>query len=110
MDTLELANNIIYFLKEDFVIHKLSGNLADTIVLEKENNDYVIKIPALKYDIKLWKDKGVIVYTNEGSYASSVNKYNKNHKEFVSRAIRNGIQKTLESQKIRAEVLYNEIR
>ena len=93
MDTNLLAKLIIAEINKDFEIHRLSGNLVNTITVEYDDKgDISIKIPAAMYDIDLWKSKKVIQYTGEGSYASEVNKNNKNHKSFVQRAIRNAIR------------------
>ena len=61
-----------YILREFEFIH-LSQNLIDTIYLESTENGFAIHIPAEIYDIDLYKEKGVIVYTGDGSYAQEVN-------------------------------------
>lgn len=109
-DLLLLASNIIEYLKKDFDVIRLSGNLRNTITLEKDDDGLIIKIPAMKYNIGLWKAKGVIVYTHEGSYATTVNKYNKNHKSFVEKSIQRGINDFLQQKNIQAEVIQNAIR
>ena len=69
-----LADEIVMFIMKDFKDLHLSGNLMDTLTVEREGlNKVTIRIPAQVYDMyKYVKDK-VIVYTNQGSYASKLN-------------------------------------
>ena len=94
----ELANLILTEIKADFEVVFLSGNLRDTITIEKLENGFKIVVNAERYDIAQYTDNKVIVYTGEGSYASEVDEtggfsYQRVHKDYISRAIQNGINK-----------------
>lgn len=67
-----LANMVAEAVKDDFRRVHLSGNLMDTITVQKTEDGYRIEIPAQVYDMKLYQTRKVIVY-KAGSYASRLN-------------------------------------
>lgn len=77
-------------LLNEFSEHYITQNLVNTISFEVSNEGISIDIPAEIYDLALWKEKGVLIYTGKGSYASKVDTsggYSKTHKDFVVKAI-----------------------
>lgn len=107
-----LANYIIEEIKNDFAIKKMSGNLVNTIVVEKKKGEIAVRIPAQTYNMLLFQTKGVVVHNNKGSYASRLDKEGssfisypngtrkgakrvspRNHKDFVDKAIQRAIIK-----------------
>lgn len=91
-----LANFIAQRIVEDFELVHLSGNLANTIRIENDKGKIRVIVPAVKYDLGIFKSRGVIIYHEEqGSYAQKVNKkggFSKKHKGYVERAIGEGIE------------------
>lgn len=90
-----LANLIKENIRKNFEYYHLSRNLADTIEIEFDNQNVKIKIPAKVYDIALYKEKGVIVYTGEGSYAREVNENggpSKRHTNFLIKAVEDSLK------------------
>ena len=94
-----LAEMIIQNIRADFAVKHLSGNLVNTIQVENTKDGIKIIIPAEIYDIYQYLDKGVIIKTGQGSYASELdingssfgrNKTH-NHKGYVDRAIDNAV-------------------
>lgn len=86
----DLANMIIEAIKGDFKDIYLSGNLRDTITLERSKNGFRIVINARIYDLVKFKKDNVIIYTGDGSYASDVDVkggFSGKHKDYVERAI-----------------------
>lgn len=98
-DLLELAQLIVENIKLEFEKEYLSGNLVKTMYLENDENGIHIRIPAPRYNMKRFIEKGEIVYNNRGSYASELDirgsvywLYKKRyasgeHKDYVDRAI-----------------------
>lgn len=72
-DLMTLAKLIVENIKKDFESKRLSGNLVNTIVLEKTQDGVTIVIPAEKYNMPLYIRKGVVVHSGTGSYASILN-------------------------------------
>lgn len=68
----QLANLIVRKLKEEFAVKHLSGNLINTIQIEKSGDKIKIYIPAKTYNMLLYQTKGVVVHTSNGSYASKL--------------------------------------
>lgn len=110
-DLQVFTNIILENLKEEFSLKKLSGNLLNTITVEKNDEEIRINIPARTYNMLLYQQKGVVVHTGHGSYASKLDEQGsnfyvypnggtngrykinpKNHKDFVNRVV----QKSLE--------------
>ena len=106
-----LADIILKNLKEEFSIKKLSGNLLNTIKVEKANDEINIHIPAQTYNMLLYQTKGVVVHTSHGSYASKLNEegssfmvypqgtrkgskriYPRNHKGYIDKIIDKSIK------------------
>ena len=67
-----LADIIVRRLKEEFSLKKLSGNLVNTITVESYGNEIKINIPAQTYNMLLYQEKGVVIHTSNGSYASKL--------------------------------------
>ena len=109
---LELLSNIILRkLREEFSVKHLSGNLINTIQIEKSADEIKISIPAQTYNMLLYQEKGVVVHTSHGSYASKIDEegssfmvypndgrkgayrvYPRNHKGYVDKVINSAIQ------------------
>lgn len=70
----KLAEIIVNNLKKEFEIKHLSGNLINTIKIENMIDEIRIHIPAKTYNMLLYKQKGVVVHTSHGSYASKLDK------------------------------------
>lgn len=85
-----LKHYIIEQLKYEFEEIFLSHNLIDTMEVNEITEGYIIDIPAEVYDIDIYKNKKIIVYTGEGSYADEVDisgGFSGKHKNYVARAI-----------------------
>lgn len=101
--TLKLANKIEEKLKKDFDVIHLSGNLANTIKIEKTDNGYSVQIPARVYDLVKWRTNRVIVYTGTDSYAEAVDQnggFSGKHKKYVERAIMESIDEWINENKL----------
>lgn len=87
-------------VKKEFNFTHLSGNLKDTIKIEKgSTGGYNIIISAKLYDIAKYKEEGVKIY-RPGSYASEVDKtggFSGTHKEYVNKCINKAIDRWLKS-------------
>ena len=59
-------------IKDEFKLKHVSMQLADTIVVYETDKGYNVEIPADKYDIWRFLYEGVIIPTNNGSYANTV--------------------------------------
>lgn len=109
-----LADSIVDKIKDNFAQAHLSGNLSDTIYVEKVGHDeYKIHIPAQVYDQMEWIKNKVIVYQYEkGSYAEQVNKeggivngkHTGNHIGYVEESISKGIASWEEKNNIKIGV------
>ena len=92
-----LARMIADKVREDFLEVHLSGNLMNTISTYHDGaGDFVVSVPALKYDLDLYRKKGVTVtLPGKGSYASEVDKsggFSGKHKNYAERAVFSGIE------------------
>jgi hypothetical protein len=67
-----LASIIVKNLREEFSVKHLSKNLINTIVVEEMAGEINIRIPAQTYNMLLYQEKGVVVHTSHGSYASKL--------------------------------------
>lgn len=93
-----LAMDLKEMLQKEFEAIHLSGNLAETIQIRPTEFGFEVDIPADIYDLKLWYDKGIVIYTGEGSYAQAVNEsggFSKTHTGYVEDCIRLTIEKWL---------------
>lgn len=91
-----LKSYIIEQLQYEFSEIFLSHNLIDTMEIKEINDGYIIEIPAEVYDIDIYKNKKVVVYTGEGSYADEVDisgGFSGKHKNYVDRAISKSMRK-----------------
>lgn len=107
-DLLDLANLIKENLKKDFEQVHLSGNLANTITIGVSENGYYIDIPAQIYDIQKWLKQGVIVYTEDGSYAQQVNidgGFSGKHVGYVELSIKKSIEQWIKEKNINVKEL-----
>ena len=116
MDTLcrVLAQRIKDEITENFDKVHLSGNLADTMYIERVgDNEYKLHIPAQVYDQYQYVKNNVIVYQPEkGSYAESVDEYGGyvfgkptwNHIGYVEGSIVNGIKWWKHRHRLKTEV------
>lgn len=94
----DLAVLIVKHIKNNFATVYLSQNLIKTINISKTKEGWAIDIPAEIYDINLYKKKGVIVHTHNGSYASEVDKtggYSGTHVDYVNKSISAAINEWL---------------
>lgn len=109
-DLITFANLIVQYIKEDFEKKHLSGNLMNTIQIEKTQDGIAVIIPAEKYNIPLFIREGIVLHSGTGSYASTLDeegsiirlprggpgrpkdKYVGNHKDFVEKAINKAIE------------------
>lgn len=92
-----LARTIADKVRDDFLETHLSGNLMRTVsTYHGGGGDFIVSIPALRYDLELYRKKGVIVTTpGKGSYASEVDMsggFSKKHKNYAERAVFSGIE------------------
>lgn len=89
-------------IKKEFTFTHLTGNLKDTIRIEKNGNEgYNIIVSAKLYDIAKWKETGVKEY-RPGSYASQVDKtggFSKKHKDYIDRCINRALDRWLTSKR-----------
>lgn len=72
-DLKQLSDLIVQNIKKDFANKHMSKNLINTIQVEKTNDGIAIIIPAQAYNMKLFQQKGVVLHTSHGSYASKLN-------------------------------------
>jgi hypothetical protein len=109
-DLMALANLIVENIKKDFEDKHLSGNLINTMYLEKTQDGIKIVVPAEKYNIPMYIRKGVVLHSGTGSYASQVDEEGSiirlpqnhrgrpkdikvgNHVGYVEKAIQNAIE------------------
>ena len=107
MNLWALANAIQRKLKESFDEKFLSGNLKNTITIEETDDGINITIPAQRYNISLFNEKGVVQYNSNGSYAQAVDEYggfSKTHTNYVEFAITDAIRECLREENEEAEV------
>ena len=104
---IELANCIVDAIKDEFKQVHLSGNLVKTMKIIVQGNSVLIDIPARKYNMKQFKETGIIKYYNRGSYANIINDFGE-HRGWVERCIKFGISKWLAQQGKQGKVTYNE--
>lgn len=71
-DVMALANLIVENIKKDFEDKHLSGNLINTMYIEKTQDGVSIVVPAEKYNIPMYIRKGVVIHSGTGSYASTL--------------------------------------
>ena len=67
-----LASIIVKKIKEEFSVKHLSKNLVNTITVEEMAGEINIRIPAQTYNMLLYQEKGVVIHTSHGSYASKL--------------------------------------
>lgn len=106
-----LAEIVVKNIKAEFEIKHLSRNLVNTMRIENLGNEIKIYIPAQTYNMLLFRQKGVVVHTSHGSYASKLDQEGSsfmiypgdtrkgsfrtkpgNHKGFVEKVIQESIR------------------
>lgn len=100
----DLAETIKSLIQADFKDIYLSGNLRDTISVERAENGFRVIVDARMYDIDKYLKDQVIIYEGEGSYASQVDKtggFSGKHKNYVDRAIKEGISVWLKKHNLK---------
>ena len=105
-DLMILAQKIEANIKKEFEYIHFTGNLMETIQITPSENGFYIDIPADMYDIKTWFEKGIIVYTGEGSYAEAVNQqggFSRTHTGYVEYAIKKAINEFLKEKGYRVK-------
>ena len=89
-----LAQMIQEQIEMEFERVHYSGNLKNTIEVNRTANGFEVVIPAEMYDLWTYQNKGAIIYTGEGSYAQAVNEeggFSGKHVDYVERAISNAL-------------------
>lgn len=110
-DRIELAKCIEEAFREEFRNVHLSKNLVNTMKIEVTDTGVVIDIPAMKYNMKKFRETGVIKYYYRGSYAEQINNtggLSGKHKDYIEECINKGIQKWLAQKGVEGRVGYNE--
>ena len=106
VDMYDLALKIQKYIKKEFEYIHFTGNLMDTIQIISSEKGFYIDIPADMYDIQTWFQKGIIVYTGEGSYAEAVNQqggFSRTHTGYVEYAIKKAIDEFLKEKGLRVK-------
>ena len=95
----QLAIAIDRNIYEDFALRHLSGNLMNTLQITYGEDDASVRVPAVRYDLKEYKSRGVIILHPEwGSYADKVDKtggFSGTHQNYADRAIFKAVRETL---------------
>ena len=105
-DLLQLAELIRKYIEKEFEYIHVTHNLVDTIQLIPSENGFYIDIPAEMYDLKEWYEKGLIIYTGEGSYAQAVNElggFSRTHTGYVEYCIKLAISDFLKQKGYRVK-------
>lgn len=106
-EIIELAKCIEEAFKEEFEIVHLAKNLVNTMKIEVTDTGVAIDIPAMKYNMKKFRETGVIKYYYRGSYAEQINKtggLSGKHTDYVEECIKKGIQKWLTQKGVEGSV------
>lgn len=109
-DRLELAKCIEEAFKEEFRYIHLAKNLINTMKIEVTDTGVIIDIPAMKYNMKKFRETGIIKYYYRGSYAEQINNtggLSKKHEGYVEKCIERGVQKWLAQKGVSGRVSYN---
>ena len=110
-DRIELAKCIEDEFKEEFRIVHLAKNLVNTMKIEVQDNNVIIDIPAMKYNMKKFRETGVVKYYYRGSYAQQINitgGLSGKHEDYVEKCIERGIQKWLAQKGVSGKVSISE--
>ena len=106
-EKVRLANTIVEKIIEDFEHTHLSKNLMSNIEVNIIGDKVEIVIPADTYDVEKYLNEGVLIYTNEGSYASDVDEYggfSRKHKGFLVRSATQGVKQYYQKHKKEVKV------
>ena len=110
-DRIELAKCIEEAFREEFENVHLSKNLINTMKIEITDSGVIIDIPAMKYNMKKFRETGIIKYYYRGSYAQQINKtggLSGKHVDYVEKCIEKGIQDWLAQKGVSGRVSVNE--
>lgn len=103
-----LADLIAGNVRADFEEIHLSGNLMDTIEVGKDFGYYMVRIPAVRYDLAKYRETRAIVYTPEkGSYADAVDAsggFSGMHKGYVELSVMRAIYQWLADCRFNATI------
>lgn len=104
----QLALFIQEEVKKEFSFLHFSGNLMNTITINKTKNGWEVDIPAEMFSISDYKKKGVIIkIPGGGSYASLINTtggFSGKHKGYVEECISKAINKWMYQYQIKGKV------
>ena len=110
-DRLELAKCIEEAFVEEFEHTHLAYNLVKTMKIQVTDNGVLIDIPAMKYNMKKFRETGIVKYYYRGSYAQKINEtggLSGKHKDYVENCIKKGIEKWLAQKGVQGRVSLNE--
>lgn len=99
-----LLNEVYKEIYREFEKKHLSGNLMGTMMFT--DGGKTLLIPANRYDIYKYRNEGVFIYTNNGSYASDIDLYGSifgNHKDYIERCISIAINKWIAKNGLEVE-------
>ena len=105
-DLLQLVQLIKEYIEKEFEYIHVTHNLVDTIQITPSENGFYLDIPAEMYDLREWYEKGLIIYTGEGSYAQAVNElggFSRTHTGYVEYCIKLAIQEWMKQKGYRAK-------
>jgi hypothetical protein len=110
-DKLELAKCIEEAFREEFKIVHLAKNLVNTMKIEVVDGVVTIDIPAMKYNMKKFRETGIIKYYYRGSYAEQINNtggLSGKHEGYIEKCIETGVSKWLQQKGVSGKVTFNE--
>ena len=103
-DALQLANYFKEFLVNvEYADVHLTYQLATMSRVVINDDGTSVQINAPTYDVGQYREKGVIIHDNKGSYASANDTeggFSGEHKDYIQRAIEYSIEKFLKSKGI----------
>lgn len=105
-----LADLIAANVRANFEEIHLSGNLMDTIEVGKDFGYYMVRIPAVRYDLAKYRATHAIVYTPEkGSYADEVDSrggFSGRHVDYVDLSIKRALYQWLADCRLNADIKF----
>ena len=110
-DRVELAKCIEEAFREEFELVHLAKNLVNTMKIEVTDTGVIIDIPAMKYNMKKFRETGIVKYYYRGSYAEKINidgGLSGKHEGYIEKCIKQGIQKWLQQKGVSGRVSFNE--
>ena len=106
-ERIELAKCIEEAFKEEFKNVHLAKNLVNTMKIEVTDTGIVIDIPAMKYNMKKFKETGIVKYYYRGSYAQQINVtggLSGKHVDYVEECIKKGIENWMAQKGVQGKV------